>query len=75
MAIAVDPRIVPLGTKVYIEFEDAYKHFNGVYTAVDTGGAIKSRKIDLYMGEFDNNKTHQSVWNFGVRSARLYKVL
>ena len=75
MAIAVDPKIIPLGTRVYIEFEEAYSHFNGIYTAVDTGGAIKSKKIDLFMGEFNNKKTHQSVWNFGIRSARVYRIL
>ena len=37
---AVDPRIIPLGTKLYVE---GY----GVALAADTGGAIKSNRIDL----------------------------
>ncbi|SHE89780.1 3D domain-containing protein [Clostridium fallax] len=40
--IAVDPRVIPLGTKVYVE---RY----GMAIATDTGGAIKGNIIDLYM--------------------------
>ncbi|MDN3020000.1 ubiquitin-like domain-containing protein [Paenibacillus sp. BSR1-1] len=40
--IAVDPRIIPLGTKVYVE---GY----GYAVAADTGGAIKGYIIDVFM--------------------------
>ena len=40
--IAVDPSIIPLGTKVWVE---GY----GEAIAADTGGAIKGNKIDLFM--------------------------
>jgi uncharacterized protein YabE (DUF348 family) len=39
--IAVDPSIIPLGTKVYVE---GY----GYAVAADTGGAIKGNKIDVF---------------------------
>ncbi|WP_404330643.1 ubiquitin-like domain-containing protein [Mesobacillus maritimus] len=39
--IAVDPSVIPLGTKVYVE---GY----GYATASDTGGAIKGNKIDVF---------------------------
>jgi uncharacterized protein YabE (DUF348 family) len=40
--IAVDPRVIPLGSKVYVE---GY----GYAVAADTGGAIKGYIIDLFM--------------------------
>ncbi|MBS4193437.1 DUF348 domain-containing protein [Bacillus sp. FJAT-49705] len=39
--IAVDPRVIPLGTKVYVE---GY----GYAIAADTGGSIKGNKIDVF---------------------------
>ena len=40
--IAVDPKVIPLGTKVYV---DGY----GMAVAADTGGSIKGNKIDVCM--------------------------
>ena len=42
--IAVDPRVIPLGTKVWVE---GY----GYAVASDTGGAIKGNKIDVFFSE------------------------
>jgi 3D (Asp-Asp-Asp) domain-containing protein len=42
--IAVDPSIIPLGSKVYVE---GY----GYATAEDTGGAIKGNRIDVFVSE------------------------
>ena len=45
-SIAVDPRLIPLGSRVYVP---AYRHIGGGwFTAQDTGGAIKGRHIDVY---------------------------
>lgn len=58
--IAVDPRIIPYGSKVYIEGV-------GIRIAEDTGGAIKNNRIDVYM----NNV--QDAINFGVKkNVRVY---
>lgn len=45
--IAVDPRVIPLGTKVWVE---GY----GEAIAGDTGGAIKGNKIDVFLPSYDS---------------------
>lgn len=59
--IAVDPRVIPLGSKVWVE---GY----GTAIAGDTGGAIKGHKIDLLMP----NNSQANSW--GVRTVTI-KVL
>ena len=59
--IAVDPKVIPYGTKVYIE---GY----GTYTAEDCGGAVKGKIIDIYMKGYDN------CIQFGRRKAKVYLV-
>lgn len=44
--IAVDPKVIPLGTRVYIP------QFGKVFVAEDTGSAIKGRKIDIFMNSY-----------------------
>lgn len=47
-SIAVDPRLIPLGSRVYIP---AYRHVgggSGWFLAQDTGGAIRGRHVDVY---------------------------
>ena len=46
-SIAVDPGVIPLGSRVYIP---AYAHdgHGGWFIAQDTGGAINGRHIDVY---------------------------
>jgi len=63
--IAVDPRVIPLGTRMYIESPDG-SFVYGTAVAADTGGAIKGNKIDLY---FD---TYRECINFGRRQMMVY---
>jgi 3D (Asp-Asp-Asp) domain-containing protein len=46
-SIAVDPSVIPLGSRVYVP---AYKHdgYGGWFIAQDTGGAIGGNHIDVY---------------------------
>jgi len=48
--IAVDPKVIPLGTKVYVEGV-------GLAIALDTGGAIKGNKIDILVDGEQKAKT------------------
>lgn len=63
--IAVDRNRIPLGTKVELQFPPGYEYLNGVYTAEDTGSAIKGNKIDVYMDSI------QACNAFGVRQVKL----
>jgi 3D (Asp-Asp-Asp) domain-containing protein len=46
-SVAVDPRVIPLGSRVYIP---AYAHdgHGGWFVAQDTGGAVTGHHIDVY---------------------------
>lgn len=57
--VAVDPKVIPLGSKLYIE---GY----GYATALDTGGAIKGNKIDLFYDSLYEAK------QFGRRTLTVY---
>ena len=57
--IAVDPNLIPLGTRVYV---DGY----GYATAADTGGAIRGNRIDVC---YD---THEDALRWGVRQVKVY---
>lgn len=56
--IAVDPRVIPLGSKVWVE---GY----GYAIAGDTGGAIKGMKIDLFV------PTTEQAFAFGRKQVRI----
>ena len=64
-AIAVDPSVIPLGTRMYIVTDDG-RYIYGFCTAEDIGGSIKGNKVDLY---FD---TIAECWQFGVRACTVY---
>ncbi len=57
--VAVDPKVIPLGTRLYVE---GY----GVALAADTGGAIKGNKIDLFF------HTERECYQFGRRKRTVY---
>ncbi len=65
--VAVDPKVIPYGTKLFICSEDG-KTVYGYATAADTGGAMLSGRIlvDLY---YD---TVAECYQFGVRNMRVY---
>lgn len=57
--VAVDPSVIPMGTRLYIE---GY----GYAFAADTGGAVQGNKIDVFMEEYS-----QCV-NWGRRTVKVY---
>lgn len=65
--VAVDPSVIPLGTKLYIAILDEGVEDYGYALAADTGGKIKGKKVDLY---FDASA--ETLKQFGVRKAKVY---
>jgi 3D (Asp-Asp-Asp) domain-containing protein len=63
--VAVDPRLIPLGTRMFIVTNDGC-YVYGVSTAEDTGSSIKEAKIDLYF------PTYEQCIQFGRRTATVY---
>ena len=64
-AIAVDPTVIPYGTRMFIVTKDG-KYVYGIATAEDCGSAIKGNRLDLY---FD---TQEECFRFGIRECKVY---
>ena len=63
--VAVDPRVIPLGSRLYITYPDGSECY-GFAVAEDTGGAIKGNRIDLFF------ETYDEAISFGRRTVRVY---
>lgn len=63
--VAVDPRYIPYGTRMFIMASDG-SYIYGVATAEDCGGDIKGDRMDLYLPTFDE------CIQFGRRRCTLY---
>ncbi|HEX2945102.1 MAG TPA: 3D domain-containing protein [Clostridia bacterium] len=63
--IAVDPRVIPLGTRLYVELPGKTPDY-GYAVAADVGGGIKGNRVDLYY----ENKA--DAMNFGRRKVKVY---
>lgn len=63
--VAVDPKVVPYGTRMFIVTNDG-EYIYGLGTAEDCGGAIINKRLDLYF------ETDPECWAFGVRDCTVY---
>lgn len=63
--VAVDPKVIPLGTKLYITSTDGSWTY-GEAIAGDTGGAIKGNRVDLFFN------TYSECISFGRKTAMVY---
>ncbi|MDQ2086358.1 3D domain-containing protein [Herbivorax sp. ANBcel31] len=63
--VAVDPNVIPLGTRLYVEGVGDVPDY-GYALAADIGSAVKGDIIDLYKEEMED------VINWGVRDVRVY---
>lgn len=64
-AIAVDPRVIPLGTRLFIVSDDG-EYVYGICVAEDTGYLIDYTRVDLYFN------TRRECQLFGYRECTAY---
>ena len=62
--IAADPRVLKLGSKVYVSAGP----WSGTYLVSDTGGAIKGKKIDIWVPSCSEAR------KFGRRSVQVFSI-
>lgn len=63
--VAVDPKVIPYGTRMFIVSKDG-SFIYGLSTAEDCGGAIQNKRLDLYM------ETTEKCFQFGVKDCTVY---
>jgi 3D (Asp-Asp-Asp) domain-containing protein len=61
--VAVDPRVIPLGSRLYVVYPDGHGQYA---TAEDTGGAIKGKRMDIAMRSVDEAQ------DFGIQNVKVY---
>ena len=61
--IAVDPSVIPLGTKIYIEGISMGPEGDGYFIAEDTGSAVKGNVVDIFAndGESGSYNTQNNI--------------
>jgi uncharacterized protein YabE (DUF348 family)/3D (Asp-Asp-Asp) domain-containing protein len=64
-AIAVDPNVIPYGTRMYIVTNDG-RYVYGIAVAEDCGSAIKGNRVDLYFNSVSECN------RFGIRDCTIY---
>lgn len=57
--VAVDPKIIPLGTELYIDNM-------GLFYAEDIGGSIKENRLDIYFESYDE------AIQFGIQPVKVW---
>lgn len=63
VSVAVDPRVIPLGSTVYVDYGDGVVH---TYIAHDTGGAVNGAHIDVAVA------THDEALRRGLKVATVW---
>lgn len=63
--VAVDPSVIPYGTRMFIVANDG-SYIYGLAVAEDCGGAIKDQRLDLYF------PTLEEAFKFGVKDCTVY---
>jgi 3D (Asp-Asp-Asp) domain-containing protein len=75
-SVAVDPRLIPLGSRLFIPAAKGAmlpngKQHDGIFTAIDIGDMIKRRKIDIFTAFGDQSRVFAAV---GMETGKLIEV-
>ncbi len=67
--VAVDPKVIKLGTKLFVTgYKSPYLPSGGfLAVAEDTGGAIKGNKIDIFI-----NQSRRNIMQYGVQQVEVF---
>ena len=60
--VAADPRVLPMGSRIYVDAGA----WSGMYLVSDTGGAIKGKRLDIWVPSCGEAR------RFGRRSVQVY---
>lgn len=63
--IAVDPAVIPLGTKLYVEGQNGANDY-GYAIAADIGKGVNGNEVDLWMSDYN------VCMNWGVKKCKVY---
>ncbi|MGZ3695883.1 MAG: 3D domain-containing protein [Bdellovibrionota bacterium] len=78
-SVAVDPTVVPIGSKVYIpkakgiKLPDGSVH-DGYFQAVDIGDLIKDKRIDIFTAYGDQSRVFENAGLKNMVAVDVYKV-
>lgn len=69
--VAVDPTVIPLGTKLYIEgYNFDGLPVGGMYAyATDTGGSVKGNHVDIFIPG-----SKESLKQFGIQDVKVFRL-
>lgn len=65
VTVAVDPKVIPLGSTVLVDFGDGVIHY---FMAEDTGGAVKGNHIDIAV------EGHRQALELGTKTATVWYI-
>jgi len=75
-SIAVDPRVIPIGSMVYIPQAEKVTlrghTLNGIFHAHDIGSAVKGKHIDIFVGSKQNIEAFKSAGIQSLGSVDVY---
>lgn len=75
-SIAVDPRVVPIGSIVYIPQAEKVvvngQRLNGIFRAHDIGSAVQGKHVDVFVGARENVQAFKSAGMLSAGSVDVY---